>query len=252
MSLPGADAAQSAFIRRCWLVLLITWPLPLLAEASGLDVILENYYFSPVIRNFPWRDVFWFNVVAHDGIRTLMVFIATIVLMLLTLSLLAPTHLESLLPPFWRKPRVLAYLLAAVLAGPAIITVLKLATTRQCPWHLSMYGGDAFYSTAWDASLFNWSAPGRCFPGSHASGGFALLGFVPLLAGQRRIFMIFFSLLLGMGMGWTRMMQGAHFLSHNLWSAWVCWAAVLLAYAFFQPLLQRQRSHHESKICQQD
>ena len=32
-------------------------------------------------------------------------------------------------------------------------------------------------------------------------------------------------------MGWAQMMRGTHFLSHNLWTAWVIWLVNVLAYA---------------------
>ena len=50
---------------------------------------------------------------------------------------------------------------------------------------------------------------------------------------KRAYFFLIASLILGMGIGWAQMMQGAHFLSHNLWTAWWVYAINLLAYIRF-------------------
>jgi membrane-associated PAP2 superfamily phosphatase len=31
------------------------------------------------------------------------------------------------------------------------------------------------------------------------------------------------AVLVGLGLGWVQQMRGAHFMSHTLWSGWVCW-----------------------------
>lgn len=67
-------ASDEAFIRQSWMALLVLLPLPLLSEYSGLDVWIENYCFSPAMHGFPWRDVLWFNVLLHNGLRVLLVF----------------------------------------------------------------------------------------------------------------------------------------------------------------------------------
>jgi membrane-associated PAP2 superfamily phosphatase len=218
------------------LSLLLALPIPFLAESSGLDVYIENFYYDPVARTFPWRHVMWFETLAHSGLRTMLVLVAAVILVALLISLVAPAYLRGLLPRGWNERRVLVYLLLATLLGPLLVGLLKDLTVRPCPWSLSMYGGEARYFDLWQVPLFNPSAPGRCFPGAHASAGFSLLAFVPLLMGRARLFMLLFALAVGMVMGWTRMMQGAHFLSHNLWSAWICWACVLLVYGLVRPL----------------
>jgi membrane-associated PAP2 superfamily phosphatase len=36
--------------------------------------------------------------------------------------------------------------------------------------------------------------------------------------------------LYGFGLGFGRVVQGAHFVSHNLWAALICWGVALLLY----------------------
>lgn len=223
------------FLRRGWLALLALLPLPLLTELSGVDLWLERVYFDAGQHTFPWRHVWWFNVFLDDALLTLLVFLAVGVAGLLVLSLVAPEYLSPYVARERLRPRVLAYLLVAMLAGPVVVGLLKLVTARPCPWSLDMFGGEFAYRSLLSGPLFEWRVPGRCFPGAHASGGFGLLAFVPLLSGSRRGWMLAGAIALGLFMGWTRMMQGAHFLSHNLWSAWICWAATLVSYHLIHP-----------------
>lgn len=223
------------FMRRAWISLLWLLPLPVAVEATGIDMWLEQSYFDSAQQTFPWRHVWWFNVFLHDGLRSLLVFVAVGIAGMLLLRVLAPEYLEPYLAPERLRPRMLVYLLVAMLAGPLVIALLKQVMARPCPWSLAIFGGEAPYLSVLTPPIFDWHAPGKCFPGAHASGGFGLLAFVPLLSGRRRVLMLAGAVLLGLLMGWTRMMQGAHFLSHNLWSAWICWAATLLSVHLIRP-----------------
>ncbi|MSP87044.1 MAG: hypothetical protein EXR42_06595 [Methylotenera sp.] len=42
-------------------------------------------------------------------------------------------------------------------------------------------------------------------------------------------------LVLGFVMGWAQMMRGAHFMSHNLWTAWLVWMILLAQYLVWPP-----------------
>jgi membrane-associated PAP2 superfamily phosphatase len=110
-----------------------------------------------------------------------------------------------------------------------------------CPNDLIQYGGNLPYLQLFDALPIG-VAMGKCFPGGHASGGFALMAFYFAFRDMRPKFaqsMLMFSLSLGFVMGWAQMMRGEHFLSHNLWSAWVVWAICLAC----QPLLFTLSTH---------
>ncbi|WP_336347235.1 phosphatase PAP2 family protein [Pseudomonas monsensis] len=73
----------------------------------------------------------------------------------------------------------------------------------------------------------------RCWPGGHAATGFTLVAlfFVlrdrrPRLARQAFIF----AFALGSVFSISRMMQGAHFFSHSVWTAIFCWLICLGSY----------------------
>lgn len=212
-----------------WLALLLTLPIPVLSEASGLDIFLENIYYDAQEKTFPLLHSAWFNAIFHNGLRTLLLCIPLAAIYLFVLGLIREKNL-SILPENWRSVRLPGYLIVATLSGPALVGFLKNHTTHVCPSRLSLYGGPGAYQDIWSSPLFTWSAAGHCFPGGHATAGFAMLAFVPLLEGKNRLAMVGVGLGMGLLMGWSRMMQGLHFLSHNLWSAWICWACILLAY----------------------
>lgn len=227
------------FLRRGWWALLWLLPLPLLADASGLDVWLERLFFNAHRQTFPWRHVAWLNLVLHDGLRDALGVVLILLVALLLASWWAPHRLSRFGASPHLRPRLLAYLLLALLSGPLLVAVLKQFSVQSCPWSLAQFGGHARYASLLAGPVFRWHATGKCLPGAHASTGFAMLAFVPVLAGRWRRRALALALLLGLLMGWTRMMQGAHFLSHNLWSAWVCWATTLLCYSWLRPLAAR-------------
>lgn len=214
-------------------------PLLLVVDGSGLDRYLVDYYYSSAQHTFPWRHDALFEALTHDVLRALLDVVPVIVLTLLLLSRWQPAMVQELLPAPWQRPRVLAYLLLAMLAGPGLIGLLKNTTSHPCPWSVIDYGGSLSYGHLWQGPFWNWQSPGKCFPGGHASGGFAWLAFVPLLSGRARVGMVAAAFSLGFAMGWARMMQGAHFLSHNLWSAWVVWLSVVLTWAWLRPPFAR-------------
>ena len=67
---------------------------------------------------------------------------------------------------------------------------------------------------------------GRCFPAGHASAGFAFVSgyfaFRDTRASLARGWLAA-SFAAGLLLGLAQQARGAHFMSHTLWSAWVCW-----------------------------
>ncbi|HEX6592809.1 MAG TPA: phosphatase PAP2 family protein [Moraxellaceae bacterium] len=210
------------------LLILMAWG----AEASGLDAWLENRYFDAGLQAFPLRNSLLFSAVLHDGLRIAVVAMLLLLLLVLLLAQLLPATLGRYLPPFWQQPRLLPYLAAVFATGPALVGLLKQATTRSCPWSLLQYGGTLPYG---GQPFFSLASAGHCFPGAHATTGFVLFAFVPLLPASRRWWMALLVFAFGMAAGWVQMLRGAHFLSHNLWSAVLGWSVMWLAWRLLQP-----------------
>ena len=113
----------------------------------------------------------------------------------------------------------------------AVIGLFKSHSMHACPWTLLQVNGEQI----------NWlkplTAPGKCFPGGHASAGFSLLilyfayrPFYPKLARYGLVL----ALVLGSLMSYVQIVRGAHFLSHNLWALWWSWLIDFMLYKGWQ------------------
>ena len=203
-----------------WLRMLLSAVCMLLVfELTPLDVWLADGYF--VGGNFVGKGNWWLDVFSHKWVKWTMILLA----LLVWLKVLA-----GRLSPRWRQDqrRWLVGGLAMLLA-PATVGVLKHFSDTHCPWDVLRYGGEAPY-----VKLLEWTPvadPGRCFPAGHAPTGFAFLaGYAWLrpVRPQAARWWLAATLAAGVVLGMAQQIRGAHFASHTLWTAWLCWACALL------------------------
>jgi membrane-associated PAP2 superfamily phosphatase len=188
------------------LALLLLW------EASGWDRVLAGWYGNA--GGFALRDQFWLSRVLHDGGRWLS-----------AVALLACAVLA------WRGAagraarRVRLAWFGLVLLCLIAIPAFKRVSSTSCPWDLAGFGGTVPYVPHWLLNVAD-GGPGHCFPSGHAV---AALAFLPLYFQWRNArprlarTLLWSTLALGMLFGWGQLARGAHFPSHTLWSAWLCW-----------------------------
>ena len=110
------------------------------------------------------------------------------------------------------------------------ISTLKRFSLTSCPWELLDFGGAATYVSHWNWGMGDGGA-GHCFPGGHVS---SALGFTALalpwlgsgLTAQRQIGrrILLGVLAMGLVLGLTQTLRGAHYPSHTLWTGFICWA----------------------------
>lgn len=197
--------------------------LLLLLDPSGLDFAIEQLFYQPG-QGFIGQHSFWLEDILHDRAKQLIIVFGVLVIIGLVISLL-PSRLRV-----WRRP--LGFLVLALGVSTSIVTPLKTLTAVHCPWSLSEFGGVESF-TPLLSERAQTANPGRCWPGGHASSGFSLLALFFLLRDQRprtaRVALLF-ALGLGAVFSLGRMMQGAHFLSHNLWTLLFDWTICLLCY----------------------
>ena len=121
--------------------------------------------------------------------------------------------------------------IALVLLATVMISTFKRLSDTSCPWDMLEFGGQWPYVPHWLLQVRD-GGPGRCFPSGHASAAFAFLlawaVWRPFNAVVARR-MLVLVLLLGSLFAWVQMARGAHYLSHSLWTAWLCWAMAFLA-----------------------
>ncbi len=191
-------------------------------EASGLDLPLEHLWGN--VNGFFWRDHWLTSGLLHDGARAL----AWIILGAMILSLKWP---KTFARDLSRRERL--WLITTTLVCVAFIPLLKQASLTSCPWALAEFGGGvARYVPHWLPGQSD-GGPGGCFPSGHASTAFAFLGGWFVLRGKSpgagRAWLLV-TVLSGFVLGWTQMVRGAHYLSHSLWTAWLCWVISAISY----------------------
>lgn len=194
------------------LVALLAW------ELGGLDLPLARLLGTA--GGFPLRDHFLVSSVLHDGGRWLSG---------LLLAALALDAWRPLVPGPGRRARV--YWLAVVALGLVAVPLAKRFSATSCPWDLAEFGGHAAYVPHWLPGIAD-GGPGHCFPSGHAVAAFAFFGtwFLwrehrPRLASA----VLLGVLVLGAAFAWAQMARGAHFASHAMWSAWLCWTIAVAA-----------------------
>lgn len=214
--------------RQVFLMAILAALLLMIFEQTSLDLRLERLFYDPTTGDFPLRHHWFIELVMHHGLKQI------------SYALLFPAAAVCLLAMRgkldWLPPRNAVLALAGMLLIPLTTALLKQITNRHCPWDIVDFGGYAPY-----IGLFATAPPdiarGMCFPAGHASGGFAWIVWALALAhsmkAHARAF-LGFSLAFGMAMGLARMTQGAHFLSHTLWSAWWAWALSLVLARLFR------------------
>jgi len=197
----------------------------LLLETTTLDSAITGWFFDPIAGVFPLHYNSALEVFGHQWPRQLVTVMGSCLIALWVLSFLLP-HLRP-------HRRLLLFLTLALTLAPLAVVLLKAASVRHCPWSLQEYGGFAQHLSLFDAAPPG-LPPGHCFPGGHATAGFCLFAFyfAGLVLGNPRLARagLWGGLTAGMALGLVRIAQGAHFLSHILWSALVCWLVIVAVY----------------------
>ncbi|RRV08034.1 phosphatase PAP2 family protein [Pseudomonas sp. v388] len=197
--------------------------LLLLLDPSAVDLYIAGLFYQPG-EGFVGRRSFWLETVVHDRAKLAVIGLGLAV----CLSFIASLVLSRFAA--WR--RQLAYLVVAMAISTAVITPLKALTAVHCPWSLTEFGGVETH-TALLSPRAETAKPGRCWPGGHASTGFSLLAFFFALRDRYpRSARVALGLALGLGVVFSvgRMLQGAHFLSHNIWTLLIDWLICVLCY----------------------
>ncbi len=214
--------ARFGWLAFALLFVLLAW------DATGLDMVLARWVGGP--DGFVLRNHWLLTRVLHDAVKAL----AWAFTLLLCLGVAWPRGpLKAL--PFARR---LQLPVMALLASAAI-SVLKGASATSCPWDMAEFGGLAQHLSHWSGWWVSDGGRGHCFPAGHAASGFAFVGGyfalrlqLPRLA---RVWLVV-ALATGFALGVAQQLRGAHFMSHTLWTAWICWTLGWLA----DPLFARQ------------
>lgn len=198
-----------------------------LFEVARLDIAIAEALFFDSARG-EWRGAHHWLVedVIHTGGRWAVRGVVAVALAVWAAS-------------FFSRPvrglrRPLGYFIIAVVLTVGFVGLLKIATNVDCPWDLQRFGGRFPY-----VELFSARPPelprARCFPAAHASSGYAFMALYFVARERSRtlaLLGLIAGLLLGLIFGLAQQARGAHFASHDLWSAFLAWIIPLTLYAF--------------------
>lgn len=183
-------------------------------DAGGLDLAFAHAFGTA--HGFPLRDQWFFVQVLHEGARRL----GWLLVMLLALSVWWPRGVLRRIDASERLQMAVSALVAL-----AMVSITKNFSSTSCPWDLAEFGGVARYASHWALGMVD-GGGGRCFPAGHASAGFAFLGgYFALRRHQPRAarWWLAGALAAGLILGGAQQVRGAHFMSHTLWTGWICW-----------------------------
>jgi membrane-associated PAP2 superfamily phosphatase len=190
------------------LALILAW------DASGWDLALARPFATA--QGFPWRDQWLLSELLHKGVQRA----AWLPCLWIIIGIWRPT---GILRKLERAERV-QWAVAALIAL-AVISSLKQFSQTSCPWDMAEFGGHAHWVSHWAWRLSD-GGNGHCFPAGHASAAFAFLGgYFVLRPKFPRAALLYLGGVLAAGLviGIAQQVRGAHFMSHTLWTAWLCW-----------------------------
>lgn len=209
--------------RRLWLTWFTLLASTLAWDASGLDRTVMQALADG--SGFALRHQWWLENVLHDAARQLAT-LAVVALVLMVLWPLGPLRQLNR----WQRVEVASGTVLALVA----VNAVKRHSLTSCPWDLQALGGAATYVSHWAWGVAD-GGPGHCFPGGHASAALAFLALpLPWLASpdpqrrQRGGHLLLAVLGLGLLLGWTQTLRGAHYPSHTAWTALICGGVALL------------------------
>jgi membrane-associated PAP2 superfamily phosphatase len=211
-----------------WLPLLIFVAAIALIECQNLDWRLAHSLYAWQGDAWPLRKAFLTETLIHKRGHDLSI-VAWLVVLVIWLSSFKRASLYD-----WRKP--LGYLLLSVLLATLLISWIKSWSNIDCPWDTVGLGGDRTYIRVFETRPAG-LPQGRCFPGGHASGGYAWMAlyfFFLMIRPHLRWRGLTVGIGVGLVFGIAQQFRGAHFISHDLWTAMLCWMVAFGLYQMFR------------------
>jgi membrane-associated PAP2 superfamily phosphatase len=213
--------------------------LAALLGTTDLDERIAAAFFFDSTRGWLGGTSWWTHEFIHTGGQWLVRSIVFAALCVFIASFVD----ESL--SRWRRSA--AFITISMIVSVGLVGLLKHMTNVNCPWDLIPFGGRYPYLHLF-AHRPPWAHVGRCFPAAHASSGYALLTFY-FVAREHRARWSFIAVVaaicMGLIFGISQQSRGAHFLSHDVWSAMIAWCVPLSIYCFGFGGALRTQAHSE-------
>lgn len=246
MSLSGFEVAAKQRIRVVWLGLLLSGVFLLWwSEFSDWGHRLEFWVsrqFYEVGAGFPLKNSVSFEFWWHKFPKYAVYAVPVWALINIVYGVFKRKQFDAAHTIEWQ--RWLAVLFVGLLI-PLLLSSLKKLTNQACPWSLAEFGGTLPYVHLLDARP--WAAYSQaCWPAGHAAVGLSLL-VVTFVGGFPRTLwqntaqwqkprsawlsawaFAVYAVALSMILGFSQVMRGAHFISHQFWSLWIVLVFLML------------------------
>lgn len=230
---------------------LLAMVLLLVFEPTTIDLWIADHLYVPNV-GFVGRHSYFLEDILHDRVKQVAYAVPILALAAVLLSYWRCLRIHPLLKENRRR---LAYLFLAMSLSTGMVMPLKRATEVQCPWSLDRYGGVEHYSSLTSPRAAPVKHSGLCWPGGHASAGFSFFAlFFALrdISSKKAKKALIAATLAGTILGFGRMLQGAHFLSHNIWTMLIDWSICTVLYRFILSPNRVSEKPCRATICEQN
>ncbi len=206
------------FMRNHLLLPLLTFALLVgCLEVSSLDLQIADLIYQAGGAGWTLRGNPLLADILHDDAKALVKMIG--------IALLGVAVVSQFVDRMRPYRRAIWYIALVMPLSGLLVGIGKDLTHVDCPWSLARYGGEHPYVRLFEAHSGEYKY-GKCFPAGHASAGYTFLAlyfFFTVLRPRWKYYGLAAGLLLGLVFGLTQQIRGAHFLSHDLWTAAICW-----------------------------
>ena len=135
-----------------------------------------------------------------------------------------------------QKQQALGLLLLSLLLCFIAVALLKRLLPMECPWDLQQFGGHSAFWGLFTTRPADLPAT-QCFPAGHASIGFAWLALFYYwreIKPKQAWLGLAIAGSAGSLLGFVQQLRGAHFISHDIATAALCWLIATLLYHRFK------------------
>lgn len=215
--------------RRFWLFHGLL-PLCLFVILAGMlhltewDLRLSDLFYDFRLHLWPYKHSWWVSGLIHEKGKFVPVIAGGAALFVFGWSFVGPSV---------RSCRGSAlFLCLAIGLSTGTVALGKATINRHCHWDYDRYGGEVPYTKLFEPTPRG-CKPGHGFPAGYASGALSLMSSYFIFYGRNRrraLSGLAAGLLLGGVFGFGQLARGAHFVSHNIWSAAICWFVALFLY----------------------
>lgn len=230
------EAHVNTKIYRLWIPTMIGLLVVLAWDASGWDIAVAKMMGNT--QGFYLADSYFLSAYLHTGARNASLVLAAALIG----STIRPW---GIFKTFSR--RELLWAIVTTLLCALLVSAIKRFSHTSCPWDMEWFGGTIRYVSHW--SRESDGGPGNCFPAGHASSAFAFVPYYFLFAfasrptnNKRATTWLIGVCTLGMLLGFVQQLRGAHFTSHTLWTAWLCWSVAYISWLLFVHTLKTSKN----------